>query len=35
MAEHTPKSLEELRQLYIKIHNGEHATRLTDRTLAV
>ena len=35
MADHTPKSLEELRQLYIKIHNGEHATRLTDRTLAV
>jgi len=35
MADHTPKNLEELRQLYIKIHNGEHATRLTDRTLAV
>jgi len=35
MADHTPKSLEELRQLYIKIHNGEHVTRLTDRTLAV
>ena len=35
MADHTPKNLEGLRQLYIKIHNGEHATRLTDRTLAV
>jgi len=35
MASHTPKSLEELRHLYIKIRNGEHATRLTDRTLAV
>jgi len=35
MASHTPKSLEELRHLYIKIRNGEHTTRLTDRTLAV
>ena len=35
MADHTPKNLEELRHLYIKIRNGEHATRLTDRTLAV
>lgn len=35
MAAHIPKSLEELRHLYIKIRNGEHATRLTDRTLAV
>lgn len=35
MSSHTPKSLEELRHLYIKIRNGEHATRLTGRTLAV
>ncbi len=35
MTTHTPKSLEELRHLYIKIRNGEHATRLTERTLAV
>jgi len=35
MASHTPTSLEELRHLYIKIRNGEHTTRLTDRTLAV
>jgi len=30
-----PDNLEELRHLYIKIHNGEHTTRLTERTLAV
>ncbi len=35
MDAHTPKNLEELRHLYINIRNGEHATRLTDRTLAV
>jgi len=35
MDAHTPRNLEELRHLYIKIRNGEHATRLTDRTLAV
>jgi len=35
MASHTPKSLEELRHLYINIRNGEHATRLSDRNLAV
>lgn len=35
MTDTPPKSLEELRDLYIKIRNGEHATRLTDRTLAV
>ncbi|MDY6790900.1 MAG: MurR/RpiR family transcriptional regulator [Thermodesulfobacteriota bacterium] len=35
MASHIPESLEELRHLYIKIRNGEHTTRLTDRTLAV
>ena len=35
MESRAPINLEELRQLYIKIRNGEHATRLTDRTLAV
>ena len=35
MESRAPKNLEELRQLYIKIRNGEHTTRLTDRTLAV
>lgn len=35
MADDIPQNLEELRDLYIKIRNGEHATRLTDRTLAV
>lgn len=35
MAATPPKNLEELRKLYIQIHNGEHATRLTDRTQAV
>lgn len=35
MAACTPESLEELRHLYVKIRNGEHPTRLTDRTLAV
>lgn len=30
-----PKSLEDLRQLYIKIRNEEHAIRLTDRNLVI
>ncbi|MCP3876110.1 MAG: MurR/RpiR family transcriptional regulator [Desulfobacteraceae bacterium] len=30
-----PNSLEELRHLYIKIRNDEHAIRLTDRNLAI
>ncbi len=30
-----PKSLEDLRQLYIKIRNDEHTIRLTDRNLAI
>jgi len=35
MASQAPTSLEELRHLYINIREGEHATRLTDRNLAV
>ena len=35
MAKNTPESLEELRQLYINIRNGEHAIRLTTRTLSI
>lgn len=31
----TPQSLEDLRQLYIKIRNDEHAIRLTNRNLAI
>lgn len=30
-----PNSIEELRHLYIKIRNGEHVIRLTDRNLAI
>ncbi|MCD4720633.1 MAG: MurR/RpiR family transcriptional regulator [Desulfobacula sp.] len=30
-----PKTIEELRHLYIKIRNGKHTIRLTDRTLTV
>lgn len=35
MATKAPESLDELRHLYIRIRNGEHETRLTDRTLGV
>lgn len=35
MGANTPKNLEELRHLYIQIRNGEHTSRLTNRTLAV
>lgn len=35
MTETAPQTLDELRRLYIRIRNGEHPTRLTDRTLAV
>lgn len=35
MAAPPPENIEELRHLYAQIRNGEHATRLTSRTLAV
>ncbi len=35
MTSHTPKSLEELKHLYIKIRNGEHEIRLTKRNMAI
>ena len=35
MADDAPKSVEELRHLYIAIRNGTHAIRLTDRNLRV
>lgn len=35
MVPKAPQSLEDLRQLYIKIRNDEHAIRLTDRNLAI